>query len=74
MASANFKVRQICSVEEMAAVFVPRAVELGWKPGAIDHVSFFSTDESGFYAGELDGKIISCLSVVKIMLLLAYTV
>ena len=58
MASANFKVQQICSVEEMAAVFVPRAIELGWEPGAMDHVSFFSTDESGFYAGELDGKIV----------------
>ena len=65
MASATFKVRQICSAEELAAVFTPRAVELAWKPGALDHVSFFTTDETGFYAGELDGKLISCLSVVK---------
>ena len=65
MASVNFKVRQICSAEEIAAVFIPREVELGWKPGALDHVNFFSTDESGFFAGEMNGKVISCLSVVK---------
>ena len=65
MASVNFKVRQICSAEEVAAVFFPKAVKVGWKPGALDHVSFFQADESGFYAGELDGKVISCISVVK---------
>ena len=65
MASVNFKLRQICSAEEVAAVFLPRTVELGGKPGALDHVSFFPSDESGFYAGELDGKVISCISVVK---------
>ena len=58
-------VRQICSAEEVAAVFLPKEVEVGWRPGALDHVSFFSTDKSGFYAGELDGKVISCISVVK---------
>ena len=65
MASVNFKVRQICSAEEIAAVFIPRTVELGWKPGALDHVSFFSTDGSGFFAGEIVGKVINSLSVVK---------
>ena len=65
MASVNFKVRHICSAEEVAAVILPRAVEVRWKPGALDHVSFFPTDESGFYVGELDGKVISCISVVK---------
>ena len=63
--ASYFRVRQICSAEEIAAVFLPREVELGWKPGALDHASFFSADETGFYAGELDGKVISCLSVVK---------
>ena len=46
-------------------MFFPKAVKVGWKPGALDHVSFFQADESGFYAGELDGKVISCISVVK---------
>ena len=37
----------------------------GWRPGALDHEAFFAADETGFFAGELDGKPISCMSVVK---------
>ena len=65
MELANFKVRGIGSAEEIAAVFAQREVELGWKPGTLDHLSAFAADESEFFAGELDGKVISCLSVVK---------
>ena len=61
----DFKVRQISSAEGIAAVFTERGAEQGWRPGALDYASFFSADESGFFAGELDGKVISCLSVVK---------
>ena len=28
-------------------------------------MSYFAADETGFYAGELDGKVISCINVVK---------
>ena len=63
--SANFKVRQVGSAEELATVFTTRQHQLQWRPGALDHVSYFAVDETGFYAGELDGKVISCINVVK---------
>ena len=42
-----------------------RAAASGWRPGALDHISFFAADETGFFVGELDGEPISCMSVVK---------
>ena len=60
-----FLVRQIRSAGEAANIFGPRKVELGWMPGALDDVNYFTADETGFFAGELDGKVISCISVVK---------
>ena len=65
IASVNFRVRRVRSSEEIAAVFIPKEVELGWRPGGLDHESFFAADKSGFFVGELDGKPISCISVVK---------
>ena len=44
IASVNIKVLQNCSAEEIAAVFIPREVELGWTPGALDHVSVIVAD------------------------------
>lgn len=37
----------------------------GWDPGIYDAKAFFAADSSGFFVGELDGVIISCISAVK---------
>jgi hypothetical protein len=37
----------------------------GWNPGLHDAEAFFAADESGFYVGEADGRIISTLSGVR---------
>ncbi len=37
----------------------------GWNPGRFDAASYFSADPEGFFAGELDGKLISTISLVK---------
>ena len=60
-----FRVRRLTTAEETVTIFGPRKVELGWIPGALDDVNYFAADETGFFAGELDGKVISCISVVK---------
>ena len=65
--------RRIKTAEETVTIFGPRKVELGWMPGALDDVNFFAADETGFFAGELDGKVISCISVVKYSDVYAYT-
>ena len=64
-ASENFVVRKLKSPEEVRQIIIERAAANSWRPGALDHVSFFAADETGFYVGELDGEPISCMSVVK---------
>ena len=61
----SFTVRLVASSEEIASVFSPLRRKLRVGRGTLDHVSYFAADETGFYAGKLDGKFISCLSVVK---------
>lgn len=41
------------------------AAEEGWDPGIYDNESFFAADNNGFFVGELDGELISCISAVK---------
>ena len=65
MAGDNFRVRQIGTADEAATIFTRRKIEVGWRPGALDQESYFAVDETGFFAGELDGKVVSCISVVK---------
>ena len=65
MTSTSFLVRRLTSPEEVRLhVTVKRAAE-GRKPGALDHVSFFAADETGFFVGELDGQVISYVSAIK---------
>ena len=64
-ASESFVVRRLKSPEEVRHIIIERAAANGWRPGALDHVSFFAADETGFFVGELNGKPISCVSVVK---------
>ena len=49
----------------MRQIIIGRAAASGWRPGALDHISFFAADETGFFVGELNGEPISCTSVVK---------
>ena len=65
MVSEYFAVRRLASPEEVREVICERVAAGGWRPGALDHVSFFAADESGHFVGELDGRPISCMSVVK---------
>lgn len=67
MSQENFTVRHITSADEVAEVFHRRRAKLHppRNSGALDYVSFFAADKTGFYAGELDGIDISCISVVK---------
>ena len=61
MASGKFTVRRLATAEEVRENMSKRVP----RPGALDHVSFFAADERGFFVGELDGKPISCLSIVR---------
>ena len=65
MSSDVFTVRRLRSADEVGAVISRRAAEMGWKPGALDHISYFAADETGFFVGERSGVVISCMSAVK---------
>ena len=62
--SAQFRLRRLQTADEVA-ILISRAAALGWKPGTLDHVSYFAADNTGFFVGELNGKVISCISSVK---------
>ena len=64
-ADHNFVVRRLETPKEIQKEFCERALALGWRPGALDHVSFFAADPTGFYVGELEGKTICSASFVK---------
>ena len=64
-ASKSFVVRTLKTPEEVQRIIIERAAANGWRPGALDHVSFFAADKTGFFVGELNGEPISCVSVVK---------
>ena len=64
-ASESFVVRRLKSPEEVRKNIIQRAAANDWRPGALDHVSFFAADETGFFVGELNGEPISCMSVLK---------
>jgi hypothetical protein len=64
-ASESFIVRRLKTPGEVREIMCERAAACGWRPGALDYVSYFAADETGFFVGELDGKPISCMSVVK---------
>ena len=41
------------------------AAGLGWRPGREDQEAFWAADNTGFFIGELNGEVISCVSFVK---------
>ena len=55
---SNFVVRRLLTPEEIREEICERAVMVGWRLGALDHVSYFAADPTGFYVGELGGKTI----------------
>ena len=63
--STNFNVRRLTTPEEVRDIINGRAAAEGWRPGALDHVSYFEADPAGFFVGELDGKPIGCISALK---------
>lgn len=41
------------------------AQEEGWNPGLEDGPAFFAADPTGYFAGEIDGKLINVISAVR---------
>ena len=64
-ASGDFRVRRLAQPREIRNIIIEKAQIEGWRPGALDHVSYFAADNTGFFAGELDGEPICCISTVK---------
>ena len=62
--AAVFHIRKISSVEEVA-YFIEMEVKEGWKPGIDDAECYYVADPTGFFVGELDGKKIATVSLVK---------
>ena len=61
--SGTYKIRLMRREELDTAV--QWAEQEGWNPGRFDAASFFAADPEGFFAGELDGKLIAMISLVK---------
>ena len=62
MTTENFVVRPM-KRSEMDLAITWAATE-GWNPGKYDAQSFYQTDESGFFLGELNGEPVGCISAV----------
>ena len=65
ISSGNFVVRTLTTPEEIRDEVCERSAKQGWRPGALDHISYYAADKTGFFVGELDGNTIGCMSVVK---------
>ena len=57
--------RRLTTPEEVYDGIFSRVADDGWRPGALDHVIFFAADNKHFFAGELNGKLISSTYFVK---------
>ena len=44
-------VRRLTTPEEVRQIICERAAANGSRPGALDHISFFAADETGFFVG-----------------------
>ena len=58
-------IRQLGSVDQVRDIVSARVAAWGRKPGALDHQIYFAMDKKGFFVGELDGKVIGCISAIK---------
>ena len=62
--STEFVIRRMISPKEVQ-YSIDLAAKEGWRPGKDDAKCFYFTDPTGFFVGELDGKIITTMSVCK---------
>ncbi|MDD4955153.1 MAG: GNAT family N-acetyltransferase [Candidatus Omnitrophica bacterium] len=60
----QYKIRTM-SKAEVADIAVKWANEEGWNPGLNDADCFYTADPAGFFAGELNGEVIACISAVN---------
>lgn len=63
MTHGNYIIRHMHR-EEMA-IAIQWAEREGWNPGKFDAESYFYADPEGFFIGELDGRIIAMISIVR---------
>ena len=63
MTTSNYKIRNMNKEDIDFAIDL--AADEGWNPGLYDADSFYAADPQGFLVGELDGKPIGTISVVK---------
>ncbi len=63
MSNNNYIVRT--ASENDLKLMIELAAKEGWNPGLHDKEPFYAADPNGFFVGELDGQIISCISGVK---------
>ena len=61
----NYIIRNVTSASEVRSNHVKGAIIEGWRPAIDDHEVYFATDPTGFFVGEVDGKIVCCKSIVK---------
>lgn len=62
---AKYSTRIATSVEEVRSTHTFRELREGWSPAIDDPDLYYTMDPSGFFLGELDGKIIACISIIK---------
>ena len=60
---ATFRVRSM--THDDSRWMWDKAIELGWEISYGDPEAYWAADESGYFVGELDGKIISCVGCLK---------
>ena len=51
--SDKFRVRRLRTADEVA-IIISKVAEEGWKPGALDHVSYFAADNTGLFRGGVE--------------------
>ena len=61
----EYKIRCVKDVSEVENILIQWASNEGWGPGTFDGKPFYFADKQGFFVGELNGKVISCISCVK---------
>jgi hypothetical protein len=59
----GYKVRRMTRDELDGAV--ERAAREGWNPGLHDASCFWAIDPDGFFAGELDGRVVACGAALR---------
>jgi len=60
-----FLIRPVKSLKEVEDIHIENAKIEGWGPAPYDATVFYNLDKQGFYIGELNGKPITCISVVN---------